>query len=114
LFFLASLTFAQEVTLTGKWTFQISAAGNESQQECTFTQTGKDLKGTCKTQRQDNVEVTGQVDGKSVAFVYKTQYENSPLTVSFKGTVEADKMSGKIMAEEFGVEGEFTAAAVKP
>jgi hypothetical protein len=38
---------ADGVSLTGKWQIQRSAAGNESQQDCTFTQKDSDLTGTC-------------------------------------------------------------------
>ncbi len=54
------LAAADDPTLTGKWQIQRSAAGNESRQDCTFTQKDNDLKGTCISDR-GTVESAGRL-----------------------------------------------------
>ncbi len=57
---------ADNASLTGKWKTHSSIAGNDSDGECTLTQTDKDLTGTCKTSEGKDATVTGNVDGTKV------------------------------------------------
>jgi hypothetical protein len=104
---------ADDASLSGKWQIHRSAAGNESQQDCTFTQKDSDLIGSCNSDR-GTVEINGKVDGKSVTWTYKSDSAGGPVTVVYKGTVEsATKITGTVTAVEFSVEGVFTAARSK-
>jgi hypothetical protein len=104
---------AGEASLSGKWQIQRSAAGNESQQECTFTQKDADLTGSCSSDRGP-VEISGKVDGKSVTWTYNSESSGGPVTVVYQGTLDsADKITGKVTAVEFSIEGEFTATRLK-
>ena len=107
----ASAAFADDTpSLNGKWQIQRSAAGNESTQDCTFTQKDNDLTGSCTSADSPSVQITGKVEGKKVTMTYKSEYNGSPLTVVYNGTVEsATKIAGTLTAVEFGVEGVFTA-----
>lgn len=100
---------ADDASLSGKWQVQRSAAGNESRQDCTFAQKNNDLTGTCHSDR-GTVEIGGKVDGKSVTWSYKGDSPGGPVTVVYKGTIQsATKITGKVTAIEFSIEGEFTA-----
>ena len=100
---------ADDASLSGKWQIQRSAAGRESQLDCTFTQKNSDLTGSCSSDR-GKVEISGKVDGKSVTWTHKSESEGGPVTVVYQGTVEsATKITGKVTAIEFSIEGEFTA-----
>ena len=45
---------------------------------------------------------------------FKSEYNGGPLTMSYSGEVaKADKFSGSVHVEEYGVDGEFTATATK-
>ena len=100
---------ADEAPLTGKWQIQRSAAGNESRQDCTFTQKDKDLTGTCQDER-GTVTISGKVEGKKVTWTYKGESPGGLVTVVYSGAVEsASKMSGSVEALEYSVVGEFTA-----
>jgi hypothetical protein len=100
---------ADNDSLSGKWQIHQSAAGKESDPTCTFAQKDNDLTGSCSTER-GIVQIAGKVDGKNVTWTYKSQYENSPLTVTYKGTlVSTAKITGTVVAEEFAMEGQFTA-----
>jgi len=92
----------------GTWKVHASIAGNDSDAECTFTQTGNDLAGTCASQ-MGSIKITGKVDGKKVSWSYNTEYNGSPLTVKYDGTLDAGKISGGVTVDPFGVTGDFTA-----
>lgn len=95
-------------TLTGTWQVHQDIAGNESDQSCTFTQTGGDLTGTCES-ALGSVKITGKVEDKKVSWMFKSEYNGSPLTMKYKGTVDANKIVGNVNVEEYGVDGDFTA-----
>jgi hypothetical protein len=97
-------------SLSGKWKIQRSAAGNDSEQECTITQKNSDLTGTCATADRPPVQISGKVDGKNVTWTYKGDSPGGPVTVVYTGTVESsNKITGKVNAVEFAIEGEFSA-----
>ncbi len=100
---------ADDASLTGKWQIQRSAAGNDSQQDCTFTQKEKELTGTCQDER-GTVTISGKVDGKKVTWTYKGESPGGQVTVVYTGAVEsAGKITGSVEALEFSITGEFTA-----
>jgi hypothetical protein len=109
----AILAQAADDALSGKWQISMSIGGTDREQSCTFAQKDKELTGTCNTDR-GIVQINGKVDEKNVAWKYQPEYNGSPLTVSFKGTMDsATSIKGRVAAEEFGVEGEFTATQSK-
>ena len=104
---------AEDTSLNGKWQVRRSAAGNESQQDCTFVQKNQDLSGTCNSDR-GTVEINGKVEGKSVTWTYKGDSAGGPVTVVYRGTFESTaKITGTVTAVEFSIEGEFTATRAK-
>ena len=110
----SSIAFAQTTatSLSGKWKVHSDVAGNESDSDCTFTQTGNDLAGTCSTDK-DPVKITGKVDGKKVSWSYKSDYNGTPLTISLTGTIDGDKITGDENVDPFNVTGDFTATRSK-
>jgi hypothetical protein len=114
LFIAATSTLAAgAASLTGQWTVHNSIAGNESDQECKFVQTDNKLTGTCKGTEKE-VELTGSIDGAKVTWKYDSEYNGSPLTLTYTGTLDdAGKITGSVDVEPFGVTGDFTAAPAK-
>ena len=54
--------------------------------------------------------VTGKVEGNKVSWSFKTDYNGSPLTVSYEGTISSDaKISGASHVAEMSLDGDFTA-----
>jgi hypothetical protein len=97
--------------VTGKWQVAISVSGNEREQACAFTQKEAELSGTCATDG-GSVPISGKVEDRKVTWTYKANYQGSPLTVVFRGSLDsATKISGTVVAEELGFEGQFTATA---
>jgi hypothetical protein len=100
-------------TLSGKWVIHQSVAGNESNVSCTFTQTGEELTGSCAFPT-GAVKVSGKVTEKKVAWTIESEYNGSPLTLKYTGTLEsATKMSGSVYVDPYGVDGEFSASPEK-
>lgn len=110
----ASFAIAAGVpSLTGQWTVHNSIAGNESDQECKFVQTDNKLTGTCSGTEKE-VQVTGSIDGKKVTWKYESEYNGSPLTVTYTATLDdSDKIAGSVDVDPFGVTGDFTATRSK-
>lgn len=99
--------------ISGKWQIHNSIAGNESDMTCTLTQKQAELTGTCSSDN-GSVNISGSVDNKRVNWVYKSEYNGGPITLTYKGTVEsADKITGSVTVEEYGVDGDFTATPSK-
>ena len=112
-FLLASATAlamaADKGTFSGKWKVSQSIAGHDNTQACTFTQNGNDLSGSCATD-EATVKISGKVDDKKITWVFKSEYNGSPLTIKYTGTIDAqNKITGTVFVEEYSVEGEFTA-----
>jgi len=105
-----SFAQAQDNTssVTGKWKIHSSIAGNDSEATCTFVQSGNDLTGTCPGP-QGEVKFTGKVDGKKVTWTYQIDYNGSPLTMKYDGTLDAGKITGTVTVDPFGVSGDMTA-----
>ncbi len=109
---LSAIAFAAD-PLAGKWSVHSSIAGNESDQSCTWSQKDSDLSGTCTSDR-GNVTISGKVDGKKVTWSYKSEYNGTPLTVSYEGTLDSEtKISGTVTVPEFSADGNFTATQTK-
>jgi len=99
--------------VSGKWKVHNSIAGNESDQECTLTQTDKELAGSCKGENGD-LKVTGSVEGNKVSWKYDSEYNGTPLTLTYSGTLDdSGDMKGEVNVDPFGVTGEFTATPIK-
>ncbi|MDE3103624.1 MAG: hypothetical protein KGK08_00475 [Acidobacteriota bacterium] len=99
--------------LSGKWMVHTSIAGNDNDQTCTLTQKDAVLTGIC-TSDTGSVKLTGKVEGSKVSWSYQTDYNGTPLTLHFTGTLDAaGKMSGTTTVDPFGVDGDFTAEPTK-
>jgi len=104
---------ADTPALQGKWKIHSSVQGYENDEECTFTQAENALTGSCTSER-GTAQLTGKVDGAKVTWTYKSQYDGNPLTVTYHGSLEsAEKLSGTVVAEEYGAEGTFVANLAK-
>ena len=111
---LSPVCFAQtaSTSVAGKWKVHSSVAGNDSDAECTFSQTAADLAGSC-TSDQGTSKLTGKVTGASVTWSYSSDYNGTTLTIKFTGNLKDGKISGEMSVDPFGVTGDFTAEPVK-
>lgn len=106
---------ADNASLAGKWKIHSSIAGNDSDSECILTQTDADISGTCKTAEGKDAKATGKVDGAKVTWSFESEYNGTPLTITYKATLGADaqKITGTVSVDPFGVEGDFSAVLDK-
>jgi hypothetical protein len=112
--FASSALAAGTPSVSGQWTVHNSIAGNESDQNCTLTQTDNKISGTCKSQEGKDLQVTGSVDGNKVTWQYQSEYNGSPLTLVYTATLDdSGKIAGNVEVQPFNVSGDFTATPVK-
>jgi len=108
--FAASAFAAGPPNLTGSWTVHNSVAGNDSDQECKFVLADKTLTGSCKSQEDKDLPVTGTLEGNKLTFKYDSDYNGTPLTLTYTATLEdSGKIAGTLEVQPFGVTGDFTA-----
>jgi len=105
---------ADGTPISGTWNIHINIAGNESDSVCTFTQKDTDLTGTCKSDSGEG-KASGKVDGTKITWSYDSEYNGSPLTLKYVGTLDSatNKIAGTVNVEQFGVDGDFTAMLSK-
>ena len=105
---------ADSAPISGTWNIHINIAGNESDAVCTFTQKNTDLAGTCKSDSGEG-KASGKVDGTKITWSYDSEYNGSPLTLKYVGTLDsaANKIAGTVNVEQYGVDGDFTATLSK-
>ncbi|GAC1634918.1 MAG: hypothetical protein NVS9B14_11550 [Candidatus Acidiferrum sp.] len=103
---------ADKPSVTGKWMVHLSVEGHENDQECSFTQNKTELNGACKGEKND-LKVTGSVDDAKVNWKYDSEYQGTPITLTFTGTLAAGKIAGRVDVDPYNVSGDFTATPVK-
>ena len=100
--------------VAGQWKVHNSIAGNESDQDCTFAVADNKVTGNCKAEDR-NMQVNGSIDGNKITWRLETEYNGSPLTMTYTATLDAaDKIAGAVEVQPYGVTGEFTATLSKP
>jgi hypothetical protein len=110
---IAAMILSAADTVSGAWQVHQNIVGNESDMACTFTQTGDDLAGSCDGPN-GNMKLTGKVAEKKVTWTIQFDYNGTPLTLKYSGTLaSATKMTGSVSVDPYQVDGEFTAAPAK-
>src|SRR5438270_4577448 len=98
--------------VAGKWKVHNNIAGNESDQDCTFLQTDKVLTGNCKGDNSE-VKITGTIDGKKITWKFDSEYNGTPLTLTYTGTLDdSGNIQGDVQVDPMGVTGDFKASPV--
>jgi hypothetical protein len=115
LLLVATLAFgAGAPKVAGQWKVHNSIAGNESDQDCTFAVAENKVTGNCKAEDR-NMEVKGSIDGNKITWKLETEYNGSPLTMTYTATLDdSEKIAGAVDVQPYGVTGEFTATPFKP
>lgn len=114
LLFASSAFAAGAPNVTGKWNIHQSVAGNEADSECNLVQTENTIAGNCKSPEGKDLPVKGAVEGNKATWQFESEYNGTPLTIKFTGTIDdSGKMSGSVDVDPFGVTGDFTATQPK-
>jgi len=99
--------------IAGQWKVHKSIAGNESDQDCTFAVADNKITGNCEAEDR-NMQVNGTIDGSKVTWKLETEYDGSPLTMTYTATLDdSEKIAGAVDVQPYGVTGEFTATPLK-
>jgi hypothetical protein len=100
-------------SMTGTWHVHINVMGNEGDAVCQFKQADTKLTGSCVNE-QGTAAVTGTVQGTALTWSYNSEYQGSPLTLTYTATLgDLSKISGSVDVEPYAVTGDFTAEPVK-
>jgi hypothetical protein len=87
---------AAEPSLTGQWQLEITSPQGTRTPSMTLTQTGTQVSGTYKSQRGE-VPISGTIQGADFALTVKIETPSDKLTVEYKGRIDGEKLSGRVM-----------------
>ncbi|HEV2133927.1 MAG TPA: hypothetical protein VGR47_06655 [Terracidiphilus sp.] len=93
-------------------------AGNESDTVCNIVLSDKKISGTCKTETETTErKIKGTLDGKSLTWQLESDYNGTPLTITYTAKItddeNLDKFTGEVAVDPFGVSGDFSADRAK-
>jgi hypothetical protein len=106
---LSATPFAQQVDVTGDWTFNVETGMGSGTPAVSFKQDGEKLTGTYNGQL-GNTTFTGTVKGNAIEFSFTSDAQGQTFDVVYKGTVDsATSMKGAMTMAGGQVTGTFTA-----
>jgi hypothetical protein len=91
---------------SGTWLMSVETQAGTGNPTFTLVQKGDQLSGTYKGQLGE-APVTGTVKGNDITITYKINAQGQDLDVVYTGTLDGDKVSGKVKLGSFG-DGTFT------
>ena len=100
LFFLALR--AEKIDVTGDWELTTVTPQGERTRDINFVQKGEDLTVTTKNREGQEVKSEGTVKDKKIEWTTTMTTPRGEFTMTYKGTVEGDKMSGEVQMGDFG------------
>jgi hypothetical protein len=99
---------AADTGLSGNWKLVSDIAGTTRQSNCTFTQDGAKFMGECKRE-EHTTQLTGSVSGKSVHMTAKSEYEGSPIDLTYEAKfVDDNTIKGTVDVQPVNAQGTFT------
>jgi|SRR5271168_1844665 len=99
---------AADAKLAGDWKLVSDVGGTTRESACTFTQDGSKVTGDCK--REDHTtHLAGTVTDKSLHMTAKSEYEGTPIDLTYDATFADDKtIKGTVDVQPFDAQGTFT------
>lgn len=92
---------AQDINVTGDWEITTQSPRGERTSDIHFEQEGEKLTVTMQM-RGEEVTAEGTVKGNQIEWSVTRSTERGEFTISYKGTVEGDTMSGEAQMGDFG------------
>jgi L-seryl-tRNA(Ser) seleniumtransferase len=100
---------ASDVDVTGDWEMTMeSPRGGEMTRAVHFEQDGEKITVTMESRRGDEVTAEGTIKGNAIEWTVSRETPRGSMTLTYKGTVEGDTMSGTVEFGDFG-SGDWTA-----
>jgi hypothetical protein len=92
--------------VSGTWVMAVETQAGTGNPTFTLTQKGEAVTGTYKGQLGESA-VTGTVKGNDITLTFKINAQGQDLDIVYSGTLDGDKVSGKVKLGTFG-DGTFT------
>lgn len=102
---------AAPVNVAGEWKFQVETGQGTGTPSFTLKQDGGNVTGDYKGAFGE-APVTGTVKHQTLTLQLKVSGQGQSIVVEYVGTVDGDKIKGKVRLGDFG-EGNFTGERVK-
>jgi len=103
---LAATASAAEPSLAGSWQLEIASPQGTRTPTMLLTQSGSQVTGTYKSSRGE-VPISGTMQGNEFSLTVKISTQNDTLVVEYKGRLEGDALTGRVMMGARG-EANFT------
>ena len=108
---LVAVAAAQKAAI-GTWNFTTLSPEGETKSTLVISDDGGKLKAVATSERGERPYDSIEVDGNKITLVLTISYNGSPMTITYTGKIDADKMEGEA---DFGglATGTWSAAAQK-
>jgi len=90
----ASAVHAQKAGI-GTWAFTTISPEGETKSTLVISDDGGKLKAVAKSERGERPYDGVEVDGNKITLVLTISYNGSPMTITYNGKVDKDKMEGE-------------------
>jgi hypothetical protein len=102
-FLLIGFVGASDVDVTGDWEMTMqSPRGGEMTRAVHFEQDGEKITVTMESRRGDEVTAEGTIKGNAIEWTVSRETPRGAMTMTYKGTVDGDTMSGTVEMGDFG------------
>jgi len=90
----ASSAFAQKPAV-GTWAFTTISPEGETKSTLVISEDGGKYKAMAKSERGERPYDSIAVDGSNITLVLTISYNGSPMTITYNGKIESEKMGGE-------------------
>ncbi|MGD8536030.1 MAG: hypothetical protein PVF66_09300 [Candidatus Aminicenantes bacterium] len=90
------------VDVSGTWDMTIQSDRGDWNTELTIEQEGEKIKVTMPGFQGDEMEAEGTVTDNKIEFTFNISTQQGEFSITYKGTVEGDTMSGEADLGDFG------------
>jgi hypothetical protein len=99
---LGTSLFALAVDVSGTWDMTIQSERGDWNTELTIEQDGEKIKVKMPGFQGDQMEAEGTVTDNKIEFTFNISTQQGEFSITYKGTVEDDTMSGEADVGDFG------------
>src|SRR5689334_5603771 len=86
---------AQDKAAVGAWDFTTISPEGETKSMMVISEEGGKLKAVAKSERGERAYDSVEVDGSKITLVLTISYNGSPMTITYTGKVDKEKMEGE-------------------
>ncbi len=97
-----TLLSAQDANVAGDWEMTTQSQRGERTQDIHIDQDGQKIVVTMQGRGGEEMKAEGTVQGNKIEWSVTRSTERGEFTISYKGTVEGDTMSGEAQMGDFG------------